>query len=531
MKEEKKIQQSDIDEAKVKLKSMAGVSPLVYLPVLYVFAALLLFFLIFLYPGIRNPGSWLAFDGNPSTCAVYLDGNYKGSTARKFFVKSGSYEMRVEKDGYATSTRKVEIRGRLFASFFFPRVTRFDYDLAALDGARNLASAYADYASWSLTGQPSALYQVPVLLSEATGDYFRALRNPGTDKAALPYTASDFVSGVAAATQSSELARDGLRASVLVASKGSPSPVGMLSAARTILGVVGRDASGGIWLKDVLVKPGKKTGSLLRKLPAQIAPASSGPVPSPRGFKGLGPQEYLMFSEGWAAMGGEAPSGTLIPYSRKMPSFGLARTETTKSQWSSFLAADAQWRPENKAALMAKGLVDDNYLAGWSSASGDEPVTGVSWYAASAYCAWLSETSGSYAVILPTEAMWETAAAAGLSDPSSIKEKKAVWAHKEAMGPARVASLGYSKIGLADIFGNVWEWSGDSYLPYPALAENAAAGVVGSAVSGALVGPERTVRGGSWANSADKIDLHSRGGLPPSHSSSFLGFRTAIVQR
>ncbi|MCX7026290.1 MAG: SUMF1/EgtB/PvdO family nonheme iron enzyme [Spirochaetes bacterium] len=527
MKEEKKIQQSDIDDAKVRLKPIAGISPLVYLPFIYGLAACFVFFVIFLYPGIRSRGSYLAFDGSPSTCAVYLDGNYRGSTARKFFVKAGSYAMSVEKEGYTASTKQVVVGGRLFASLFFPKISRFTYGLSAIDGAKNIQRAYAEYSSWSLTGKPSTLYQVPVILSEAVADYFRSEEKVKAKASPFPFAVSDFISDIAAATQSSELARDGLRASVLLASGGSPSPLGLAAAARSALDVLGKDAVGGIWLKDLILKKSKKTADLLQKLPSP-KPQALKPAPKPQNFVNLGPQQYLIFSAGYAAMGGEAPSGSLAFYSRKVPSFGMARTEVTKGQWASFLAASPEWKLENRSALAENGFIDDNYLASFNSGSPDEPITGVSWYAAMAYCAWLTKTSGgAYAVTLPSEAMWETAAAASLSDPSSLKEKKAVWASKEATGPSRVASLGYSSIGLADLFGNVWEWSADSYLPYPAFAR-------GSGSDGAsefLAGPEKAVRGGSWANTADKTDLHSRGGLSPSRSSSFLGFRTAIVQR
>ena len=520
MKEEKKIKQSDIDEAKVRLTSVAGVPPAVYLPILYGFGALVLLFLVFLYPGIRANGSWLSFGGGPTTCAVYLDGNYRGSTSRMFFARAGAYELRIEKKGYASSTRKVQIGGRLFASLFFPRIERYDYGLSAIDASSNLAAAFSDYLSWSLTGKPSALYQVPVLLSEAVGDYFRTAGKAGPAPE-LPASRHDFVSEIVAATQSAELARDGLRASILYASGGSSSPVGMAAAARTLLAVLGRDGSGKAWLKDVVTKPGKRTEALLGKLAASDTP-TAGQVPLVQGSRGVGSGEYILFSPGWAVMGGEAPSGTLVSYVRKTPGFGIGRTEVTRSQWAAFLAANPAWKPENRAELEASGLVDEDYLAAWTSGSSDEPVTGVSWYAASAFCAWLSKFSGSYAVVLPSEAMWETAAAASRSDPSSFKEKQAVWASRNASGPARVASLGYSKIGLADLFGNVWEWSADPFLPYPALAPDSAP---------SLAAPERSVRGGSWANTGDRIDLHSRGGVSPSHSSPFLGFRTAIVQR
>jgi formylglycine-generating enzyme required for sulfatase activity len=197
----------------------------------------------------------------------------------------------------------------------------------------------------------------------------------------------------------------------------------------------------------------------------------------------------------------------------------MARTEVTNRQWAAFLAAEPEWKPENRSALIEAGLADDSYMADWTG-SDDLVVTGVSWHAASAYCDWLSaKTGGAYKATLPSEAMWEAAARAGLSDPASIYGKKATWSDGERSSPARAAAAGYSAVGIADLFGNVWEWTADTYRPYPAFAADI------------LQGEERTVRGGSWANAPGSISLYSRGGQSASHASAFQGFRPAIVER
>ncbi|PKL04902.1 MAG: hypothetical protein CVV53_08725, partial [Spirochaetae bacterium HGW-Spirochaetae-9] len=194
-------------------------------------------------------------------------------------------------------------------------------------------------------------------------------------------------------------------------------------------------------------------------------------------------------------------------------------------QWSAFMAANPNWKPENRAALTDSGLADESYLAEWSqssvgAASAENPVTGLSWAAASAYCEWLSSSSGStWKAVLPSEAMWEAAARAGLSDPATPGERDALWSDRTRTGPAPVGSLGLSKVGLADMFGNVWEWTSDAYRPYPAFADTLSSG------------DEKSVRGGSWANRPDTISLYSRGGVPQAHASAFLGFRPAIVER
>jgi formylglycine-generating enzyme required for sulfatase activity len=44
-------------------------------------------------------------------------------------------------------------------------------------------------------------------------------------------------------------------------------------------------------------------------------------------------------------------------------------------------------------------------------------------------------------------------------------------------------------------------------------------------------GDSKTVKGGSWANSADQISIESRGPMPADHSSEFLGFRPALIRK
>ncbi|MFA5853130.1 MAG: SUMF1/EgtB/PvdO family nonheme iron enzyme [Spirochaetales bacterium] len=296
-----------------------------------------------------------------------------------------------------------------------------------------------------------------------------------------------------------------------------PSPLSIVAAARTALAAIGQGKAGAVWLRDVLDK--KSAEKVAPIAAAALKDSIIASAPKPRGSISLAGSDFILFSSGDLTLGGEAPSGSQASYSAMIPAFGIARTEVTNRQWAEFLAAKPDWRGANKAALQEKGLVDDSYLADWNGAN-DNPVTGVSWHAATAYCEWLSSKSGgAYEVVLPSEAMWEAAARAGLSDPASTLEKKATWSDGTRTGPSRAGASGYSASGLADMFGNVWEWTAEAYRPYPAFA------------SGLLSGDEKAVRGGSWANSPDSISLYSRGGMPSAHASAFLGFRPAIVQR
>lgn len=522
MKEEKKITQSDIDRAEVKLHPILGVGPRTYLPVAYACLALLLLFLLLFLPGMRKFGSRLVFDGAPLDSAVYVDNAFRGHTGQKIFLQAGDYTIKIEHSGFVSEEKTLKVGGRLFGSLFFPKKLKVDYALKAEKPLALLRDAFRDYSSWSLTGKPSALYQIPPVLSEAAGALAgtSALQTGAVfEKTPGAATGSAFAADALSMTASAEAGRDALRAGTIVVTNGMPGPLSLVSAARSFTAMLASGKEGAVWLLDVLPK---KTTHYQASLSAIAKTDSPGTVSGLRsgGSLSLGGHDFILFSGGQVSLGGEAPSGSMASYSVRIPAFGIAKTEVTNRQWARFLAENPKWKPENRAALIEEGLADDEYLKTWTGSPDEHPVTNVSWHAAQAYCEWAtSKAQARYRVILPSEAMWEAAARAGLSDASSGSGAKAVWADPSRTGPSAVASAGYAGTGLADMLGNVWEWTGDSYRPYPAFAANQ------------FSGDEKAVRGGSWGNSAESVSVFSRGGVVSSHSSAFLGFRPAIVEK
>jgi len=97
-------------------------------------------------------------------------------------------------------------------------------------------------------------------------------------------------------------------------------------------------------------------------------------------------------------------------------------------------------------------------LAGLRPLNPGEPVTHLSYYEANAYATWAGRR-------LPTEAEWEWAA----SDLPIVGNFVDSGRLHPAPAPAEK--------GLKQLFGDVWEWTGSAYLPYPGY--RAPAGALG----------------------------------------------------
>jgi formylglycine-generating enzyme required for sulfatase activity len=180
------------------------------------------------------------------------------------------------------------------------------------------------------------------------------------------------------------------------------------------------------------------------------------------------------------------PAGTTVD------AFYISQTVVSAAAWELFLAQNPRWRQENTQALIQEGLVRAGYLQALTSPGAPtQGVSAVSWYAAEAFCRWLTgqlpPQFAGWEVRLPTEAEWEGAAKAG-----------------------------------AFTGGLFWEWCADPFVPLSFFSAPAS-GIA------ALGSPERSLRGGSWVNPAGTVTNETRGSLPPSFSSPFVSFRPVIA--
>ena len=153
------------------------------------------------------------------------------------------------------------------------------------------------------------------------------------------------------------------------------------------------------------------------------------------------------------------------------------------------------------------------------------PVTSVSWFQATEYCAWLSAQWG-IGLRLPTEAEWEFAARGGLEQSrypwgNAPPETRAGYAARWLRGPEPVGTAEPNAYGLFDLCENVHEWCSDWYVQ-DYYSESALENPQGPAT-----GLRRASRGGAWRHHIKIARCAARSSLPPDFRYADYGFRVA----
>ncbi len=192
----------------------------------------------------------------------------------------------------------------------------------------------------------------------------------------------------------------------------------------------------------------------------------------------------------------------------------------------------------------------------------NDPVVEISWYAAAAYCDWLSLHGGMtraydhlnwlcngydpYNAVgyrLPTEAEWEYACRAGSetayanTDIDDFREDCFVedpelldsicWFSENSQSQAHeVASKGPNAWGLFDMHGNVLEWCNDRYRSNYCGTNCPEENPVGPSQ-----GDTRVQRGGYFYSDFTKVRSGARSESNPTNASAVCGFRVVITDR
>jgi len=185
---------------------------------------------------------------------------------------------------------------------------------------------------------------------------------------------------------------------------------------------------------------------------------------------------------------------------------------------------------DNLGALLRSENDEDRKFGG-----DNQPVVGVTWYAARAYCLWLSlheKSAGHYR--LAHEVEWEWAAG-GKQGTTGQKVRDYPWLEEKGKATPGLLNFRESNIGattpvgsypegatpegLYDMAGNVWEWCSDWYGDDGTFTDPL----------GPESGSRRVLRGGSWGDDAGGCRSADRDRSTPDFRCNYVGFRLVFV--
>jgi len=195
--------------------------------------------------------------------------------------------------------------------------------------------------------------------------------------------------------------------------------------------------------------------------------------------------------------------------------YRIASRSVTNGEWQEFIGdggyrTPTLWLSDGWDWLSREGVSSPLYwlgdgsqftLAGRREIDPSAPVAHISYYEADAFARWAGAR-------LPTEAEWEAAFASANARDGHQLDRAGAALPRAGGGP----------------FGNVWQWTGSAYLPYPGFVPEA--GTVGE-YNGKFMSGQMVLKGASCATPRGHSRASYRNFFPPAARWQFTGVRLA----
>ena len=458
----------------VKIKPLFGMKPGLWLSIAYLLAILLVFFLIGILPDLIDGHKRVTFTSSAYNAAVYVDDVYQGGTPFTRKISSGTHTVSYRVNGNEIDSFTIKVGRPVLFNWLFPR-------------KQNVAS--------SATLSREAFEALSLELLIDANAYSAVLEYDDVHRYSPIFTT------YARSVETSAFAND---ASALQAAMLFVDTPEMYEDAKAALEILGLKLD----IPYASLSDGKTIG-ITAEEPVIAAKSTSLKTDffTIEGFE----IPQADFSNG-KTVDASYPAVIEAGQTVHTDTFSIGAYCITEYQYAQFISQNPQWSLENKDSLIAQGLVDEYYLDGVSTSLTsitNKPVKNISWYAAQAFCTWLSQISGRN-VYLPSEDQW---IAASLTDKEGGFQKSLMPSTAEGAPSA--------------MLGSVWEMTDSAFIPMARIADNALITEAEETLKDFGCPTDMIVKGGSFVSDMKTIDRYSVGVTYRSLCSDYMGFRIA----
>lgn len=465
----KKIELPEVEE--VKLPHLFGMRPGVYISILFLVVLLLAFFALFVLPGLISKSSFISFDIDAKNIAIYEDGIYLGSSEGSIYRSTyGWHNYEFYTSDYKVGEEHIKNPRNIFFTLFYRQVESIKPELSADKKTKDAIKKefINDVESWTKVYSHDESYHIPAIFS----DFAKNVVYFGIDD-----ISDEIEYGIMHIT-SKEFYEDYKNAAAYL----KANNIAISSDYDEAL----YDLYEGNGISKIKTKDSNKYFNIVNGDYAYFS-------------------AYNNVDMGISIENGTYPDTNTYPVTKSTKAFALSLKTVSEYDYAKFTEDVPKWAKSNKEELVKEGLVDSNYLSGITLSTSIislKPIRNISYNAAVAYTEWLKSKSGkNYS--LPTEAEWYVASKTASENYSRS-----------------LLSLDSNTKGPVSMFGGLWEFTKDEYIPLNRVLDSEYASPYSL--------DDIIIKGGSYID--DNVDRETVGVIKRDKTSEYVGIRVALYE-